>query len=40
MKETRFRYSFLDVIYEQSNDMDPKIHEWRHSQDQMVAMTD
>lgn len=26
---------FLDIIYEQSNDKDPKIHEWRHSVDKI-----
>ncbi|UJR30325.1 hypothetical protein I4U23_017862 [Adineta vaga] len=25
----------LDVIYEESNHMDPKIHEWRHSLDKI-----
>lgn len=30
-------FSFcLDVIYEQMNDKDPKIHEWRHSADKII----
>jgi hypothetical protein len=31
---------FLDAIYEQSNQMEPTIHEWRHSADKINISSD